>query len=71
MKKVDVPPLRCPMCGDGQLIEKTNGKTGHTFMGCDGWRSSDPPQGCQYTQAIPAYVHQLRAGAQQLPGFGG
>ncbi len=57
------PVLRCPECADGHLVEQVNRKTGGHFMGC-----SNYPE-CEHTQAVPAYIFQLRAGAAPLPGF--
>jgi ssDNA-binding Zn-finger/Zn-ribbon topoisomerase 1 len=58
------PPLRCPDCGDGQLVERVNKTNGSHFMGCDNYPK------CTHTQDVPAFVHMLRQGATQLPGFG-
>lgn len=67
--------LRCPECADGALEEKINRNSGHRFLACDNFvaKPSDSyPQGigCQHTQEIPEYVRLVRAGAEQLPGFG-
>lgn len=55
---------KCPMCPDGQLVERENSQNGSHFLGC-----SNFPERCQHTEPLPAYVELLRAGATLLPGM--
>lgn len=56
--------MRCPVCTDGELVERTNQSNGSTFLGCTGW-----PDRCTHTEPLPAYVILKRQGAAVLPGF--
>lgn len=66
--------LRCPECHDGALVERVNKQNGSRFMGCTNWpvRRDESGQlvGCDHTAPIPTYLLLLRAGVEQLPGFG-
>lgn len=66
MSTVESPGPRltvaCSECGR-PMVERTNRQNGSTFLGC----SSYPD--CTSTQDVPAYLHQLRAGAAPLPGM--
>lgn len=66
MSEGKVPLLRCPMCGDGKLVERVNKETGGHFMACTNW---DDGAGCKHTAAVPSYVRLIQQGAEPLPGF--
>lgn len=60
--------IPCPTCkdagrGDTYLVERTNRKSGHAFLGCPLW-----PE-CDYTQEIPEYIKMIQAGQPQLFTF--
>ena len=56
--------LTCPNCGPAtKLVVRTNGYTGHQFLGCPNY-----PE-CEFTQELPESLKMEQAGAQRLPGF--
>jgi ssDNA-binding Zn-finger/Zn-ribbon topoisomerase 1 len=57
--------LRCPSCGR-PMVERENRANGSRFMACTGW-----PDFCSETAKLPEYIRLRRAGASELPGFGG
>jgi hypothetical protein len=48
------------------MVERTNSVNGSTFLGCTGY-----PDFCSETAKLPEYIRLKRAGAAELPGFGG
>lgn len=65
----DQPPtpalnVTCKDCGQ-PMVERQNHQNGSRFLGCSDWPK------CTHTEPVPAYVHMIRAGATQLPGFDG
>ena len=54
--------LQCPACWR-ELVERIGEKNGSRFLAC----SARP--GCDHTEAIPAWLEMVRAGAAQLPGL--
>lgn len=63
MKTVKVPPLKCPDCGTGPMVERVNGENQSTFLGCKRYPS------CTGTRKIPEFVAMIRAGHTPLPGL--
>lgn len=61
MSEVTIP---CRQCGR-PMVERVNRATGSSFLGCSGW-----PDLCSETAQLPEYVKMIRAGAEELPGFG-
>jgi hypothetical protein len=56
------PYVRCEACGH-HMVVRTNRANGSEFMGCSTWPA------CVNTMPLPAYVEQIRAGGEPLPGF--
>ncbi len=61
----DVVTIPCPTCGRPMVL-RTNRLNGSEFLGCTGY-----PDFCSETAKLPEYVRLKRAGASELPGFGG
>jgi ssDNA-binding Zn-finger/Zn-ribbon topoisomerase 1 len=57
--------LTCRACGR-PMAERENRENGSTFLGCTGY-----PDFCSETAKLPEYIRLKRAGASELPGFGG
>jgi ssDNA-binding Zn-finger/Zn-ribbon topoisomerase 1 len=49
----------CPECGR-PLVERTNGKTSESFLGCSGW-----PE-CKHTEELPLDIQLRRQGQRSL-----
>lgn len=58
------PPERsCPVCDAGQLVVRTNHRTGAPFMACDRWPD------CDYTEPMREFYRMQSMGHPELPLF--